>query len=217
MLKRTNLLGALVAVGVYASATLVFILRLLDRPQYGRWIGFIELLLALSLGYLLLTARQLKRPVLYYAQIGLMLVWLLVELLLDYVLKVDFRSVGWMVISYVVLFFAGAGGMLGVAAHAGRGWTILAVILFLVMAALAFIQRAVTGMQVGEDWHDAQHCVQPARPRRRVPELQSRGHHPSGQQHVSSQPGRGRRPRRSVVRYRAAGDCLIIFAAYASM
>jgi len=35
--------------------------------------------------------------------------------------------------------------MLGVAANAGRGWTILAVILFLVMAALAFIQRAVTG------------------------------------------------------------------------
>jgi len=69
-----------------------------------------------------------------------------VELLLDYILKIDFRNVGWMVISYVVLFFAGTGGMLGVAANAGRGWTILAVILFLVMAALAFIQRAVTGM-----------------------------------------------------------------------
>ena len=51
-----------------------------------------------------------------------------------------------MVIGYVVLFFAGSGGMLGVAANAGRGWTILTVILFFVMAALAFIQRAVTGM-----------------------------------------------------------------------
>ncbi len=146
MLERTNLLGALVAVVFYASAIFVFIFRLLDRPQYGHWIGFIELLLALPLGYLLLTARQLERPVLYYVQIGLMLVWLLVELLLDYILKIDFRNVGWMVISYVVLFFAGTGGMLGVAANAGRGWTILAVILFLVMAALAFIQRAVTGM-----------------------------------------------------------------------
>ena len=75
-----------------------------------------------------------------------MLVWLIVESLLDYILKIDFRNVGWMVISYVVLFFAGTGGMLGVAANAGRGWTILAAILFLVMAALAFIQRAVTGM-----------------------------------------------------------------------
>jgi hypothetical protein len=93
-----------------------------------------------------MTARQLGRPVLYYVQIGLMLVWLLVELVLDYILKVDFRQVRWMVIGYVVLFFAGTGGMLGVAANAGRGWMILTVILFFVMAALAFIQRAVTGM-----------------------------------------------------------------------
>ena len=146
MLARTNLLGALVAVVFYASAIFLCIFRLLDRPQYGHWIGFIELLLALPLGYLLLTARQLERPVLYYVQIGLMLVWLLVELLLDYILKVDFRNVGWMVIGYVVLFFAGSGGMLGVAANAGRGWMILTVILFFVMAALAFVQRAVTGM-----------------------------------------------------------------------
>jgi hypothetical protein len=146
MLERTNLLGALVAVVLYASAILVFIFRLLDRPRYGHWIGFIELLLAVPLGYLLLTARQLERPVLYYVQIGLMLAWLLVELLLDYILKIDFRQVRWMVIGYVVLFFAGSGGMLGVAANAGRGWMILTVILFFVMAALAFIQRAVTGM-----------------------------------------------------------------------
>jgi hypothetical protein len=146
MLKRTNLLGALVAVVFYSSAISIFIFRLLDKPQYEYWIGFIELLLALPLGYLLLTARKLKRPVLYYVQIGLMLVWLLVEFLLDYLLKIDFRNVGWMVIGYVVLFFAGTGGMLGVAANAGRGWKILAVILFLVMAALTFIQHEVTGM-----------------------------------------------------------------------
>ena len=146
MLERTNLLGALVAVMLYTSAIFVFIFRLLDRPQYGRWFGIFELLLALPLCYLPLTARQLDRPVLYYVQIGLMLVWLLVELLLDYVLKIEFRNVGWMVISYVVLYFAGAGGMLGVAANAGQGWMILTVILFLIMAALAFIQRAVTGM-----------------------------------------------------------------------
>jgi hypothetical protein len=50
-----------------------------------------------------------------------------------------------MLISFVVLFFAGSGGMLGVAAHAGREWSILAIVLFLIMAVLAFVQRAVTG------------------------------------------------------------------------
>jgi hypothetical protein len=75
-----------------------------------------------------------------------MLAWLLVEALLDYILKINFRKVRWMVISYIVLFFAGTGGMLGVAANAGRVWTIAAGILFIIMAVLAFVQRAVTGM-----------------------------------------------------------------------
>jgi hypothetical protein len=101
--------------------------------------------LAIPLVYLLVEAPQLERPALYYIQIGLMLAWLLVEALLDYILKFDFRKVQWMVISYVVLFFAGMGGMLGVAANAGRGWTIVVGILFLIMAVLAFVQRSVTG------------------------------------------------------------------------
>jgi hypothetical protein len=49
------------------------------------------------------------------------------------------------VIPYVMLFFAGAGGMLGVSALAGGGWLITAVVLFILMAGLAFYQRAKTG------------------------------------------------------------------------
>ncbi len=45
-----------------------------------------------------------------------------------------------------MLFFAGTGGMLGVAALAGRGWLAAAGILFLVTAVLTFVQRGVTGM-----------------------------------------------------------------------
>ena len=146
MVEQMNMLGALVAVTFYASAILVFIFRLLGKPQFGHWIGYFEFLLAIPLVYLLVIAPQLERPALYYLQIGLMLAWLLLEALLDYILKFDFRKIRWMVISYIVLFFAGTGGMLGVAAYAGRGWTIVAGILFLLMAVLAFVQRAVTGM-----------------------------------------------------------------------
>jgi hypothetical protein len=146
MLERTNLLGAGVAVTAYVSAIGVFVFRLAGKPQAGHWIGSVELVLALPLVYLLLKAPQLERPPLYYIQIGLMLAWLAVELLLDYIFVVDFRHTSWMVISYVVLFFAGTGGMLGVAANAGRRWMLAAVVLFLIMAVLAFVQRAVTGM-----------------------------------------------------------------------
>jgi hypothetical protein len=146
MLEKTNLLGAIVAVTFFVSAILVFIFRLFGKPQYGYWIGYFEFLLAIPLVFLLLKAPHLERPALYYIQIGCMLAWLVVEALLDYILKIDFRNVRWMVISYVVLFFAGTGGMLGVASNAGREWSISAIILFLIMAILTFVQRAVTGM-----------------------------------------------------------------------
>jgi hypothetical protein len=146
MLEKTNLLGAVTAIAFFVSAILVFVLRLLGKPQYGHWLGYFEFLLAIPLIYLLIQAPQLGRPTLYYIQIGCMLAWLILEALLDYILKVDFRNVRWIVISYVVLFFAGTGGMLGVATNAGRGWSIPAIILFLIMAVLTFVQRAITGM-----------------------------------------------------------------------
>lgn len=146
MLEKTNLLGAITAVVFFVSAILVFVFRLLGKPQYGHWIGYFEFCLAIPLIFLLIQAPQLERPALYYIQITCMLAWLVLEALLDYILKIDFRNVRWMVISYVILFFAGTGGMLGVAANAGRNWSIAAIVLFLVMAALTFVQRAVTGM-----------------------------------------------------------------------
>jgi hypothetical protein len=146
MLERMNLLGAFVAIGIYLSCILVFIFRLLGRPQVGHWIGYLQFLAALPLVYLLVTASQYERPALYYLQISLMLGFLLVEFLLDYVLKIDFRQVRWMVIVYVTLFFAGTGGLLGLAVNSGPVWKFAAVILFLIMAVLTFVQRAITGI-----------------------------------------------------------------------
>jgi hypothetical protein len=145
-MEKTNLIGAITAVAFFLSATLVFITRLAGRPKFGFWLGIFELLLAIPLVYLLVKAPSEGRPVIYYIQIAAILIWLLVELLLDYILKIDFRQVRWMVITYVVLFFAGAGGLVGIASNAGKPWSIIAIILFLVMAVLTFVQRAVTGM-----------------------------------------------------------------------
>ena len=146
MLEKMNLLGAEVAVAFFISAILVFVSRLLSKPQVEKWAGYFEFLLVFPLILLLVTAPRLGRPALYYIQIGLMLAWLVVEALLDYILKIDFRRVRWMVIAYVTLFFAASGGMVGIATYAGQVWTWIAGILFVIMAALAFIQRRVTGL-----------------------------------------------------------------------
>jgi hypothetical protein len=75
-----------------------------------------------------------------------MLAFMIAELLLVYVFKVDFRGTRWMVISYTMLFFAGTGGMIGVAAQSGKLYSIIAICLFFIMTGLAFYQRSKTGM-----------------------------------------------------------------------
>jgi hypothetical protein len=146
MLEKTNLLGAIVAIAYYVVVIFIFVSRLAGKPRLGHYLGYPLFLLAVPLAYLLAKAPPLQRPALYYVQVVLLLVYLAVEALLDYVFKIDFRHVRWMTIAYVTLFFAGSGGMLGVAALAGKSWGIAAIILFLAMAVLAFVQRAVTGM-----------------------------------------------------------------------
>jgi len=147
MIEQINLLGGIITLAYFSAMIMIFVLRLLGKPDLGTKLGLAQTLVAIPLvGYLLYTAWQLDRPTLYFIQAGLFLAFLLAELLIDFIFKIDFRQVRLMVISYVTFFFAAAGGMIGVAGYAGAGWMIAAVILFLIMAVLAFVQRAVTGM-----------------------------------------------------------------------
>ena len=143
---KLNLLGACVAIIILVASCLVFVFRLSNHQTAEYWAGVVILLTAIPLIYLIYASLPMKRPTLYYVQLGLMIGFILLELVLDYLLKVDFRHTKWMVISYVTIFFASTGGMIGVASQAGRTWAIAAVILFLVMTALAFWQRAKTGL-----------------------------------------------------------------------
>ncbi len=146
MQNRLNLLGAITATVIFISSIMTFSSRMIFKISTGHWIGIPILLMIFPLIYLLAYAPGSDRPFIYYLQIGLMLVYLIVLFLVDYVLRIDFRQTQWMVISYVMLYFAGAGGMIGIASLAGRAWTISSIILFLIAAILAFVQRAITGI-----------------------------------------------------------------------
>jgi hypothetical protein len=145
MKASLDLLGAIVAHVIFVSSIVTFLARIFLGTRPGHWIGIPILLMTFPLAYLLIRAPEYGRPLLYYLQVGLMIAWLILLFILDYLLHYNFRDTQWMVISYVVLYFAGAGGMIGLASNAGRTWTISSVVLFLISGVLAFVQRAVTG------------------------------------------------------------------------
>ena len=144
-IQISNLVGAIVANLINVLVIAIFIARLSNSPKIEYWLGIILLLNIIPLVYLFITAFGFKRHFLYFIQIGLMITFLAAELTLDYVLKVDFRQTQWIAIPYVMLFFAGTGGMIGVASRAGKVWTMVTVASFLIMSVFAFVQRHVTG------------------------------------------------------------------------
>jgi len=141
-----NLVGAITANVYMLLIIAVFISRILGWLEIGRWIGIASSLVLIPLIYLFVIGLKTDRPKIYFVWLVLMILFLFFELVVDDILQVDFRSVNWAVIPYVMFFFAATGGMIGVASQAGKSWAITTVIVFFIMAILAFIQRGITGL-----------------------------------------------------------------------
>lgn len=144
-MERHDLISVITAVVFFICAILVFLARLAGKPGLGKTLGAFQFLLIFPLLWLLFNAPGNGRGLLHIIQIAVVLLWLVVEFSLDYAFKVEFRQIRRIVIPYVMLFFAAAGGMVGLASNAGKAWSLVAIIFFFVTAILAFLQRRLTG------------------------------------------------------------------------
>ena len=126
--------------------TAVFVSRILGWFEIGRWVGFASSLIIIPLVYLFVVGLGTGRRKIYFVWLALMVLFALFELVVDQILRIDLRSAQRTVVPYATFFFAATGGMIGVASQAGKAWAITTVIVFLIMAVLAFVQRGVTGL-----------------------------------------------------------------------
>ena len=141
-----DLIGAITANVYMLLIIAVFVTRILGLLEISRWIGFTSSLVIFPLLYLFIVGLRTSRRKIYFAWLALMILFVLFELIIDQILRVDLRSQLSSVIPYVMFFFAATGGMIGVASQAGKTWAITTVIIFLIMAILAFVQRGITGL-----------------------------------------------------------------------
>jgi uncharacterized membrane protein len=141
-----NTIGAVTANAYFLAIISVFVFRITGHSDIGRWVGLASFLTVVPLAYLLVISLKTDRPLAYDLWLGLMMLFLLAELIVDGILKLDFRNVRWATIVYVIFFFGATGGMIGVAGQAGKWWTVITTLVFVVMAALAFMQRSKTGV-----------------------------------------------------------------------
>jgi hypothetical protein len=145
-MRTTNLIGAITANVYMLLVIAVFIARMLGRLEIGQWIGLASTLALIPLAYLFVVGLHTNRRRIYFVWLVLMILFLLFELIGDYIIRLDFRSLQWAVVPYVMFFFGATGGMIGIAAQAGKPWAIVTALTFLIMATLAFIQRSMIGL-----------------------------------------------------------------------
>ncbi len=140
-IEKADVLGSALALFILTICSLIFIFRIFRQHKIEYLLGIVFLLTALPLTYLLLTAYHFQRTIIYFVQIAVILVFIMLELFLDYLLKIDFRNIPWMRNIYVTIFFAGTGGMIGIASQSGIIFTSVSIIIFFIMTFLAFYQH----------------------------------------------------------------------------
>lgn len=122
----------------------IFLARICKYPKIEYWLGITFILSIIPLTLMLLKSFEFHRECLYYVQLILMMSFIVLELILDYLLKIDFRQNRAVLIPYVTLFYASSGGMIGIASHSGKQWTIITVITFLLMTAASLVMHFKT-------------------------------------------------------------------------
>lgn len=110
LVRTADMIGAITANIYFMLIISVFAMHLVGHPEVGRWIGLASFLAVVPLIYLFINAFRTNRSFIYFLWLGLMILFLSAELLIDYILKLEFRSVRWATILYVVIFFGATGG-----------------------------------------------------------------------------------------------------------
>ncbi len=140
-----DLLGSVIANVNNILLIGIFLARLRKYKKTEYWLGLLFILSIIPLIIMFVKAFESDRAILYFIQLGLMISFVVLELSLDYILKIDFRKKKIIVIPYVTLFYAAVGGMIGVAGQNGKQWLIITVTTFLVMTIFSLIMHFKTG------------------------------------------------------------------------
>ncbi len=140
-----NLLGSIIANLNNVFLIGIFLARIYKYPTIEYWLGLLFISTIIPLILMLVKAFEMNRPLLYFVQLILMISFILLELLLDYILKIDFRQNRNIVIPYVTLFYATFGGMIGIASHTGKSWLLITIFTFLLMTFFSLFMYFKTG------------------------------------------------------------------------
>jgi len=139
-MTTANVIFVLSAVAFNLLIAAIFIAQKLGRESLVRTFGILWLWLIIPLALVFVAYWQDGREARILFYFGLVFLYMLVELLLDYVFKIDFRSKPVTHVPYIILEYVALFSLTAIAFDIGQTWgTIVAICFWILMGGLFFL------------------------------------------------------------------------------
>ena len=118
----------------------IFIAQKLEREGLVRTFGVLWLFLLVPLTVVFVAYRRAGSETWVLVSFGLIFLYMLAELLLDYVFKIDFRSKAVTHIPYIVLEYVALFSLIAIAFEIDQSWgTVVAICFWILMGSLVYL------------------------------------------------------------------------------
>ena len=118
----------------------IFITQKLGREKIVKTLGILWLWLLIPLALAFVSYLREGRKTWIFISFGFIFMYMLVELLLDYVFKIDFRSKPVIHVPYIILEYIALFGLIGIAFEIGYAWGVVVTVCFwILMGSLIFL------------------------------------------------------------------------------
>ena len=111
--KRNNFLFIATSVVFNLAVSGIYLSVKLDNPAALQWVGAVVVFLTVPFAVTLLGYIRAKAPKMTLVRNGIVLGYILFEVLLDYILKIPFRDILWLHIAYIAALYAAIFSMIG--------------------------------------------------------------------------------------------------------
>jgi small-conductance mechanosensitive channel len=140
--RRIDLIVVYLANLINVMMGFLFVARISGLSQVERVLGIVAMILGFCLGYVALINRRNKRDKWETYLLIPICLFFIVELVLDYILDLDFRGTA-LVGPYVLFYYVGLWGLIGYAFRFDKKWGFVTVVTYFLNMSLSVLQHFV--------------------------------------------------------------------------
>ncbi len=141
-MSSTNLMFVLTGTLFHLLIASIYICSKLECSDLVRKLGIVVIALAIPVAFTLVSYLLAGGPLRILLYLAAILVYILLELVLDFILKIEFRKKPAIHIPYIIIFYIACFGFIGVSFSIDKTWGyVVSVSFWIMLASLIYLLR----------------------------------------------------------------------------